>query len=454
MKTVIAGGGLAGLTCAKTLLDAGVEVVVIESESFLGGRASTYRDDDGDWVEQGLHLFTGSYTEFQRLLRELDRENAIAWMDELRLKDTDGPAEATLGLDPLRSPLKTMRGMLADNDYLGLRDKIGLLPLALPGFRGYQHLRDRYDGMTVADWWRKVSNNERIMTRFIRPFCRSIQFTEPEQFSAFNFFGWIHNTIKHPGNTRLAGYRGARDETIFTPLAEYLTSRGATILTRTAVDWIDFTGVADDVRVRSFSVGGDDVEADLFVAAMPVWCFRPLLPSWVREMPFFERLEVMAACPALSVQLWFDRDVIGSSSFTLLANSHVSVYQDQRETAYPQPGTRLSAVVSPAEERLAWADEEIVREVLVDLARVEPAISTATVRKALVLRHQQHLVRPHPGVMSLRPSNRTPVHNLWLAGDWTDQPYFGSQEGAVRSGRMAARDILEHLGRQTARSAA
>src|SRR4051794_41496939 len=70
-RIVIAGGGLAGLSCAKSLVDAGFEVSLFEGLPYLGGRASTYRDSDGDWIEQGLHIFLGTYSAFKALLDEI-----------------------------------------------------------------------------------------------------------------------------------------------------------------------------------------------------------------------------------------------------------------------------------------------------------------------------------------------------------------------------------------------
>lgn len=70
-KIVIAGGGLAGLTCAKELVERGHHVSIYEGQPFLGGRASTFKDEDGDWIEQGLHIFLGAYTEFRKLLSDI-----------------------------------------------------------------------------------------------------------------------------------------------------------------------------------------------------------------------------------------------------------------------------------------------------------------------------------------------------------------------------------------------
>jgi 15-cis-phytoene desaturase len=68
--------------------------------------------------------------------------------------------------------------------------------------------------------------------------------------------------------------------------------------------------------------------------------------------------------------------------------------------------------------------------------------------KSKVLRHTHHLVRPLPGAMSRRPSQRTPLDNLFLAGDWTQQDFFGSQEGAVRSGLACADAVLRTFAAQ------
>jgi uncharacterized protein with NAD-binding domain and iron-sulfur cluster len=46
----------------------------------------------------------------------------------------------------------------------------------------------------------------------------------------------------------------------------------------------------------------------------------------------------------------------------------------------------------------------------------------------------------------LRPACRTPVPNLWLAGDWTATGLPATIEGAVASGRTAAEAALAAVG--------
>ena len=53
MRVAIAGAGLAGLSCAKYLADAGHTPIVVESRDVLGGKVAAWKDEDGDWYETG-----------------------------------------------------------------------------------------------------------------------------------------------------------------------------------------------------------------------------------------------------------------------------------------------------------------------------------------------------------------------------------------------------------------
>jgi 15-cis-phytoene desaturase len=47
-----------------------------------------------------------------------------------------------------------------------------------------------------------------------------------------------------------------------------------------------------------------------------------------------------------------------------------------------------------------------------------------------------------PGTEPMRPEQQTPVPGLYLAGDYTKQPFTATMEGAVISGRLAAEAVL------------
>lgn len=42
----------------------------------LGGKVSAWQDEDGDWIETGLHIFFGAYPNMMNLFNELGIEDA------------------------------------------------------------------------------------------------------------------------------------------------------------------------------------------------------------------------------------------------------------------------------------------------------------------------------------------------------------------------------------------
>lgn len=188
--------------------------------------------------------------------------------------------------------------------------------------------------------------------------------------------------------------------------------------------------------------GGERVEGDAFVLALPPWQLLPVLPNALRATTYFRQIADLPIAPAISVQLWMDK-VIDDKRFVLVGGSPAAVWQDLSHTHFPDDEhSRISVIVSPADALLDDDDDEIVRMVLTDLQRADPRFDGAAVAKSVVLKHRHHLVRPLPGAMSSRPGAVTPVPNLFLAGDFLEQPFFGSQEGAVRGGHMAADAVL------------
>src|SRR5262245_4005314 len=388
VRVAVAGGGLAGLTCAKYLADAGLHVTLIESQPYLGGRASTYRDADGEWVEQGLHLCLGAFTEFQKLLQEIGvaPDDVLFWMDELRLQDPSGP-EATYGVNPLHAPLKTVFSFLGQNDYLGVLSKLSLGPLVAPALSSLDTLRERYDGMSVYEWWKQASGKEEVLERFLRPFCRAIQFTDAEKFSAYDFLGWVHHAVYHLRQSRIGGYRGARDEMIFRPLSRYLKQHRVEILTGMRLEKVLYQ--PDLRRVTGFGTAdGGWFQADAYVLAIPGWTVMPLLPEPLRLEPFFAEIGTLPVAPAISVQLWFDRQFLDRPDYFLVARGYVPMYQEQSLRTYPwSAGSRISALVAPADDLLTWDEPKLVTLVIETLSRVAPAMKAAKVLKSVVLKH-------------------------------------------------------------------
>ena len=106
----------------------------------------------------------------------------------------------------------------------------------------------------------------------------------------------------------------------------------------------------------------------------------------------------------------------------------------------------LSFIVSAAQRSAPRRNAELQASAEGALRRLFPAMAGAKVLRTLVLREPQATFAPTAEHEALRPGNRTDLPGLFLAGDWTRTGLPATIEGAVRSGREAARCVLGHPG--------
>ena len=91
MKVVVVGGGLAGLSAALELVDAGHEVVLHEARPTLGGAVQTLPEREGDPPpppDNGQHIALGCFDAYQKFVARIGKEGALR-REPLRLPVID-----------------------------------------------------------------------------------------------------------------------------------------------------------------------------------------------------------------------------------------------------------------------------------------------------------------------------------------------------------------------------
>jgi phytoene dehydrogenase-like protein len=169
---VIVGAGLAGLTAARLLIQAGLDVVVLEADDRPGGRLKTDRVD-GFLLDHGFQVYLTGYQTAGEILN----------LKSLNLRSFEPGAMVRVGntwhtvKDPLRSPWNRM-----PSDAI----KTLLAPIATwedlwTLFRYRQNLMRmspkevlERPSVNTLDRLRQVGFSERIIDRFFRPFLGGI----------------------------------------------------------------------------------------------------------------------------------------------------------------------------------------------------------------------------------------------------------------------------------------
>jgi 15-cis-phytoene desaturase len=453
MRVAIAGAGLAGLACAKYLVDAGHTPIVLERRDVLGGLVAAWKDEDGDWYETGLHVFFGAYPNMLQLFKELGIEDRLQWKEHtLIFNQPEKPGTySRFDVPDLPAPLNVITSILRNNDMLTWEQKIrfaiGLLPAIVRGEK-YVEAMDKY---TLLEWLRKQGIDDRVNSDIFIAASKALTFINPDEVSATVPLIALNKFLQERYGSKVAFLDGSPTERLCQPLVNYITERGGEIRLNAPLKTI-FTN--EDGSVASFILRGlngapdEEIIADAYVSAMSVDPLKTMLPASWREMKFFQKIQRLEGVEVINLHLWFDRKLTNIDQLLFSRSSLLSVYADMSNTCKEYADSNksmLELVLAPAKDWIDKPDQEIVAATIKELEKLFPQHFTGDnptkLLKSKVVKTPRSVQRALAGKEADKPTQKTPINNFYLAGSYTRQKYLGSMEGAVLSGKLAAQAI-------------
>jgi 15-cis-phytoene desaturase len=461
-KTVaIIGGGLSGLACAKYLADAGHTPVVYEAREVLGGKVSAWQDDDGDWIETGLHIFFGAYPNMMNLFEELGIEDRLQWKEhQMTFAMQELPGEFTSFQFPpgVPSPFNMAAAILFNTEMLTLEEKIRMVPGLLPMLIEGQSFIDAQDEFSVAQFMDRYGMPRRINEEIFIAMGKALDFIDPDKLSMTVILTAMNRFINEADGSQTAFLDGNQPDRLCKPIVDHVTARGGKVLTGKPIASID---VNADNSVKSLTLAdGTTATADFYVSAMPVDVVKRLIPKPWSSLPYFRQLDELEGIPVMNVQIWLDRKLTAVDGLCFSRSPLLSVYADMSTCCaeYDSDDASMLELVfapcSPAagsdKNWIAASDEEVVAATMQELERLFPteigpgaSDGGANIKKSSVVRVPRSVYAATPGRNKFRPSQESPIENFILAGDFASQKYLGSMEGAVLSGKLAAEVICD-----------
>jgi 15-cis-phytoene desaturase len=453
MRVAIAGGGLAGLACAKYLVDAGHTPIVLESRDVLGGLVAAWKDEDGDWYETGLHAFFGAYPNMLQLFKELGIEDRLQWKKhQLIFNQPEKPGVLSyFNVPDIPAPMNVIVSILRNNDLLTWNQKIrfavGLLPAVV---RGQKYVEDM-DKYTLLEWLRLQGVDEGVNTDIFIAASKALTFINPDEVSATIPLTALNRFLQERYGSKIAFLDGSPTERMCQPIADHITNGGGEIRMNAPLKEIVLNpdGTVQHFAIRGLNGQPDEIlTADIYVSAMSVDVMKVLMPAAWKQMEFFQKLDGLEGVPVINLHLWFDRKLTDVDQLLFSRSDLLSVYADMSNTCreYENPErSMLELVLAPAKDWIDKSEEEIISATMTELQKLFPNHLTgenpAKLLKYKVVKTPRSVYTASPGRQAFRPTQETPISNFYLAGSYTMQRYLGSMEGAVLSGKLAAQAI-------------
>lgn len=435
-EVLIIGGGFAGLAAGVELSSRGHPVTLIERRGHLGGRAYSFRDPiSGSILDNGQHVLMGCYRDTISFLEKIGTLDKVSFQRNLTV-DFAGPGEkGRFHALPLPNPFHLLGGFLF---FQGLpwRDRFKILNF------GRALKKDQKDQKTIPEWLHGLGQSRVIQERFWNPLALAALNDRPEISSAEIFSTVLKEAL-------FSGRRGARIgistvglSDLYTEAArDFIERKGGHFLLKSPVVKLHFKG-------REFQEaeleGGRRISAEALLVTVPFTALRRLLPDEILYGdPFFRPLGRLQNSPIVAINLWFDREITEKKFVGFWGTKIHWLFNKGR--LFREGPPYLSLVISGAREELKTPAPALVDLALRELTEVFPETGRAKLVRSMVLKEPEATFSPVVGVSAMRPSQKTPYKNLFLAGDWTDTGLPATIESAVRSAKKAV-ELIEKEG--------
>ena len=444
----VVGAGLAGLTAARRLSQAGRSVVVLEARQRVGGRVWTKTSRDGVPVDMGGCFVGPHHDRMHALAAEMGVATFKTFVDGDNVLATGGKVRRYRGDIPRVSPVALLSAAQGIARMNAMAKKV---PVDAP-----------WDAPKAADWdaqsVRGWLNAAHVPTRLARDLIEAtVRACFAADLSEVSLLNWLFLVQSAGGIESLMNIAGGYQDAQFAGGVGQVPDAMAAALGDAVVLGTPVTGVRamdDRVVVTGDSGDGDGstVSARRVVLALPRALaagirFDPVLPAdhalLVHQVPAGTEVKMVA----LYDEPFWRRD--GMSGATVATDDEVEVTLDTGQPDHAA-GVVAGYAAGPRARALSALDETERREVFVRTLTRRLGPAAASPVEVLELNWAQEqwtrgcsMGHFPTGVLTQYGRRlREPVGRLHWAGTETASTSYGAMDGAVRSGERVCEEIL------------
>ena len=434
-KTVtVIGAGVAGMSAACALAEAGFVVRLVERRGYLGGRASSYLHPGvGEVIDNCQHVLFGCCTNLQGFYRRVNVLDKIHFASAMTMIEPGGRRSA-LGASFLPAPLHGLPKLMAAKAFTWA-DKLALGR----AFTALMRPVAQDSTESLGEWLHRHKQTRGALDRFWRLVIASALNAEIDEIALPYAAKVVRELFMNSPAAGSMGLSTVPLSELYAHVSPYLEQRGGSVLLNTHVEGAEWD---EEILQWIVRTRAGELLSDFVVVALPFEGMAKLLPN----LPPAEGANELAAkierhehWPICSVHLWFDREITELDHAVLLDREIHWMFNQSRLQL--RGGNYIELVVSATRAFAALSRDAAIEQTMRELAEFFPLVNEAKLEKAALVKEVRATFGVPPGIDAARPGAESPWPNLFLAGDWVRTGWPSTMESAARSGHLAAEAV-------------
>ena len=434
-KVIVIGGGFAGLTAAAYLSNSNHKVELIEASPKLGGRAYSFKDDlTGSLVDNGQHILMGCYKETLKFLRLIGADKNFFFQERLKINFLNKQGRLfKLEATQLFYPLNLLFGLL-NFEALSFIDRLRLLKFFL---KLYFYSDEELKRLTVYQWLLLEGQNEEIRKAFWDFLAIGALNTNTKKASA-KVFADILKEIFFKGNEAATIVLPANGltESYCSEAQSFIEKKGGTVNLSERVIGCE---ILHDEITKIITSKRTLTDFNYVISSVTWFALNKLETFDVRVQEttskprrFLSDINLNFEHSAiLTIHIWLNENRLQENFYGLIGSPVHWIFNHK---------DYITLVSSDANDLIDKTKEELFEMAAVELKKYA-GIEKEEIKSYRVIKEKRATFVPNNETIDKRPSTKTKIKNLFLAGDWVNTGLPSTVESAVKSGRMAAEEI-------------
>ena len=429
---IIIGGGLSGIKAFINLKKNGLNTLIIEKSSYLGGRAFSFEDPlTGNYIDNGQHVIVGACKEYLNLLKETNNSENFLKIKNYQVPVIKNNKVSKLGSKYFGGSLGLFISLVMYK-HLNIKEKVSLIRLLLK--IKYINLNTNRE-KKFKIWLKRNNQSDSTIKFFWDIFLKPALNEEIETIETKPALFVIKETF-FSKNPQVFGLPKVNLSTLWD---NFEKSYSNNILKRTIVKKVN----VNKDKVKNIVLNnGEKLTANNYIFATQYSSIQKIFNDSNIRGEYKNKLKTS---PILGIHFWF-KDKVTDDRYIASVDSEIQwIFNTSKNHNNNENHIVISQ--SASNKWMKMDKSEIKKIFLKELNLIYPKANQKNLKKFSIVKQKDATFLCNEKNELIRNSVPLDLKNIYYSGDWRNTSWPSTMESAVISGKDVSETILESVKR-------